>query len=43
MFLCNQQITDSLTGSLIKLADENGIRVVGAYETMPTPGFDYQS
>ena len=43
VFLYNQQITDSLTGSLIKLADENGIRVVGAYETMPTPGFDYQS
>jgi zinc/manganese transport system substrate-binding protein len=42
-FLYNQQVTDSLTESFIKLADENGIPVVGVYETMPTPGFDYQS
>jgi zinc/manganese transport system substrate-binding protein len=43
VFLYNQQVTDSLTESYIKLADENGIPVVGVYETMPTPGFDYQS
>jgi zinc/manganese transport system substrate-binding protein len=43
VFLYNQQVTDSLTESFIKLADENGIPVVGVYETMPTPGFDYQS
>jgi len=42
-FLYNQQVTDSLTESFIKLASENGIPVVGVYETMPTPGFDYQS
>jgi zinc/manganese transport system substrate-binding protein len=42
-FLYNQQVTDSLTESFIKLAGENGIPVVGVYETMPTPGFDYQS
>ena len=41
VFLYNQQVTDSLTGSLIKLADANGIRVVGAYETMRPPGFDF--
>ena len=40
MFLYNQQVTDSLTESFIKLANENGIPVVGVYETMPTPGYD---
>jgi zinc/manganese transport system substrate-binding protein len=43
VFLYNQQVTDSLTQSFIKLADENGIPVVGVYETMPTPGYTYQS
>jgi zinc/manganese transport system substrate-binding protein len=43
VFLYNQQVTDALTESCIKLAAENGIPVVGVYETMPTPGFDYQS
>jgi len=43
VFLYNQQVTDSLTESYIKLADANGIPVVGVYETMPTPGYDYQS
>jgi zinc/manganese transport system substrate-binding protein len=43
VFLYNQQVTDSLTESFIKLAHDNGIPVVGVYETMPTPGYDYQS
>jgi zinc/manganese transport system substrate-binding protein len=43
VFLYNQQVTDSLTQSFIKLADENGIPVVGVYETMPTPGYTYQT
>ena len=43
VLIYNQQVTDSLTESFIKLADQNGIPVVGVYETMPTPGFDYQS
>jgi len=43
VFLYNQQVTDSLTESFIKLANENGIPVVGVYETMPTPGYSYQS
>jgi zinc/manganese transport system substrate-binding protein len=42
-FLYNQQVTDSLTESLIALAKQNNIPVVGVYETMPTPGYDYQS
>jgi zinc/manganese transport system substrate-binding protein len=43
VFLYNQQVTSSLTQSYIKLAQENGIPVVGVYETMPTPGYTYQS
>ncbi|HLH82940.1 MAG TPA: zinc ABC transporter substrate-binding protein [Trebonia sp.] len=42
-FLYNQQVTDSLTDSFIGLAKANGIPVVGVYETMPSPGYDYQS
>ena len=43
VFLYNQQVTDPLTQSLITLADQNGIPVVGVYETMPVPGYDYQT
>jgi zinc/manganese transport system substrate-binding protein len=43
VFLYNQQVTDSLTESFISLAHASGIPVVGVYETMPTPGYDYQS
>jgi zinc/manganese transport system substrate-binding protein len=43
VFFYNQQVTDSLTDSLLTLAQSNGIPVVGVYETMPTPGYDYQS
>lgn len=39
----NQQVTDSLTESFISLARQNGIPVVGVYETMPVPGYDYQT
>jgi len=43
VFLYNQQVTDTLTDSFISLAHANGIPVVGVYETMPTPGYNYQS
>jgi zinc/manganese transport system substrate-binding protein len=43
VFVYNQQVTDSLTASFLKLASQNGIPVVGVYETMPVPGYDYQS
>jgi zinc/manganese transport system substrate-binding protein len=43
VFLYNQQVTDTLTQSFISLAKANGIPVVGVYETMPTPGYTYQS
>jgi zinc/manganese transport system substrate-binding protein len=42
-FVYNVQVTDPLTQSLIALAKTNGIPVVGVYETMPQPGFTYQS
>jgi zinc/manganese transport system substrate-binding protein len=43
VFVYNQQVTDSLTQSLLTQAQQNGIPVVGVYETMPTPGYDYQT
>ncbi len=43
VFLYNQQVTDSLTASFLAAAKRYGIPVVGLYETMPTPGYDYQS
>ena len=43
VFLYNQQVTDSLTASFLADAHKYGIPVVGVYETMPTPGYDYQS
>jgi zinc/manganese transport system substrate-binding protein len=42
-FVHNQQVTDSLTESFVQAAKRAGIPVVGVYETMPTPGYDYQS
>ena len=39
----NQQVTDALTSSFLASAKSNGVPVVGVYETMPTPGFTYQS
>jgi zinc/manganese transport system substrate-binding protein len=42
-FVYNQQVTDSLTASFLADAKKYGIPVVGVYETMPTPGYDYQS
>jgi zinc/manganese transport system substrate-binding protein len=43
VFVYNQQVTDALTGSFLTQAQKDGIPVVGVYETMPTPGYDYQS
>ncbi|MGC2190991.1 MAG: zinc ABC transporter substrate-binding protein [Candidatus Dormiibacterota bacterium] len=42
-FLYNQQVTDSLTAAFLALAKQNRVPVVGVYETMPTPGYDYQT
>ncbi len=43
VFVHNQQVTSSLTESFVEDAKRHGIPVVGVYETMPTPGYDYQS
>lgn len=43
VFIYNQQVTDSLTTSFASLAKANRIPIVGVYEIMPTPGYDYQS
>ncbi len=43
VFVYNQQVTDSLTQSFLVEARKYGIPVVGVYETMPTPGYTYQS
>ena len=43
VFVYNQQVTDSLTASFLATAQRYGVPVVGVYETMPVPGYDYQS
>jgi zinc/manganese transport system substrate-binding protein len=43
VFCYNQQVVDSLTTSIRQSAVSAGVPVVGVYETMPTPGYDYQS
>jgi zinc/manganese transport system substrate-binding protein len=43
VFVYNEQVTDSLTADFLAAAKRNGVPVVGVYETMPTPGYDYQS
>jgi zinc/manganese transport system substrate-binding protein len=43
VFLYNQQVTDSLTQSFLAKAHQDGVPVVGVYETMPVPGYNYQS
>jgi zinc/manganese transport system substrate-binding protein len=43
VFCYNQQVVDSLTTSIRLNASKAGVPVVGVYETMPTPGYDYQS
>ncbi|MGO9874740.1 MAG: metal ABC transporter solute-binding protein, Zn/Mn family [Acidimicrobiia bacterium] len=42
-FVYNQQVTDALTQTFIAAASKAHIPIVGVYETMPTPGYDYQS
>jgi zinc/manganese transport system substrate-binding protein len=39
----NQQVTDSVTAGFIAQARHDGVPVVGVYETMPSPGYDYQT
>src|SRR5215472_14127378 len=43
VFCYNQQVADSLTTSIRQTALKAGVPVVGVYETMPAPGYTYQS
>ncbi len=43
VFLYNQQVTDPITEHFLSLARKNHVPVVGVYETMPEPGYHYQS
>jgi zinc/manganese transport system substrate-binding protein len=43
LFAYNQQVTSALTASIRENALTNGVPVVGVYETMPTPGYTYQT
>jgi zinc/manganese transport system substrate-binding protein len=43
VFVYNQQVVDSLTSSFRTTAQKEGIPVVGVYETMPVPGYEYQT
>ncbi len=43
VFCYNQQVTDQLTDSIRQTALQAGVPVVGVYETMPVPGYNYQS
>jgi zinc/manganese transport system substrate-binding protein len=43
LFCYNQQVVDALTTSVRDTAQSSHVPVVGVYETMPTPGYDYQT
>jgi zinc/manganese transport system substrate-binding protein len=43
VFCYNQQVVDSLTLTIKQTALSAKVPVVGVYETMPTPGYDYQT
>jgi zinc/manganese transport system substrate-binding protein len=43
VFCYNQQVVDALTTSIRQTALHAGVPVVGVYETMPTPGYDFQT
>ena len=43
VFCYNQQVVDTLTTSIRLNAVKAGVPIVGVYETMPTPGYTYQS
>lgn len=43
VFAYNQQVTDDLTKTFLAGSKKAGIPVVGVYETMPMPGYSYQS
>ena len=43
LFAYNEQVTSALTASVRQNAQQAGVPVVAVYETMPVPGYSYQS
>ncbi len=43
VFCYNQQVVSNLTASIRQNAVKAGVPIVGVYETMPTPGYNFQS
>lgn len=43
VFCYNAQVSSTVTVAMRSLAESSGVPVVAVYETMPTPGFDYQT
>ena len=43
LFCYNEQVVDALTSSIRQTAVSAHVPVVGVYETMPTPGYTYQT
>jgi len=43
LFVYNEQVTSALTASIRQNAQQAGVPVVAVYETMPVPGYTYQS
>jgi len=43
VFVYNQQVTNTVTQGFLKVARHDHIPVVGVYETMPEPGYIYQT
>jgi zinc/manganese transport system substrate-binding protein len=43
VFCYNEQVSSTVTVAMLSLAESSHVPVVAVYETMPTPGFDYQT
>jgi zinc/manganese transport system substrate-binding protein len=43
VFCYNAQVSSTVTVAMRALAESSHVPVVAVYETMPTPGFDYQT
>jgi zinc/manganese transport system substrate-binding protein len=43
VFCFNAQVSSTVTVAMRSLAESSHVPVVAVYETMPTPGFDYQT
>jgi zinc/manganese transport system substrate-binding protein len=43
VFIYNEQVSSTVTVAMRSLAESSNVPVVAVYETMPTPGFDYQT